>query len=250
MRSRINVGMDVKATGSYLNMRGQPSVNAQVLLQIPADWPVGVTSGPECVDGYIWWLALVNGQTGYIAESGDGSYFVAPKRPPEMPSREVLNASLVPYLLEFGRISGNFQPAHAWSSDNRFLIMPGAVGSDGVWIYDMRQPSLVPQILELDEGIAALAFRPEHNQFVIGGESGALQLWEIHDSDPLTFSERLRLNAHSGPVSAFAFSPDGERLVSAGSEAYTHVDVNRSFAAIVWDLPTVSQQAILPVMPD
>ena len=42
-----------------------------------------------------------------------------------------------------------------------------------------------------------------------------------------------------------AFSPDGDRLVSAGREAYTHVDVDRNFAAIVWDLPTVAQQAIL-----
>ena len=72
-----------------------------------------------------------------------------------------------------------------------------------------------------------------------------LQLWQIHDGAPLTFSERLRLNAHAGPVSALAFSPDGDLLVSAGREAYTHVDVDRDFAAIVWDLPTVAQHAIL-----
>ena len=112
-------------------------------------------------------------------------------------------------------------------------------------MYDLRQPSLMPEILELDEGIAALAFRPSHNQFIVGGESGILQLWEIHDGEPLTFSERLRLKAHAGPVSAVAFSPDGDRLASAGREAYTHVDADRDFAAIVWDLPTVAQQAVL-----
>ncbi len=245
LRSRINVGMDVEIVNGPLNMRGQPSAAAQVLLQIPSEWIIGITGGPECVDGYVWWLALVNGQTGYIAESGAGGYLVRPATPPLLPSREALNANLIPYLLEFGRISGNFQPAHDWSSDSRFLVAPGAAGSDGVWVYDLHQPTLAPQILELDEGIAVLAFRPNHHQFVVGSESGLLQLWQIHDGAPLTFSERLHLNAHAGPVSALAFSPDGDRLASAGHEAYTHVDVERKFAAIVWDLPTVAQQTIL-----
>ena len=244
MRSRINVGMEAGAVGGLLNLRGQPSADAQVLLQIPAGWPISVTGGPECADGYVWWLALVNGQTGYIAESGADGYLAAPIAPPQLPSREVLNRNLAPYLVEFGRVRGNFQPAHTWSSDNRFLIAPGAVGSDGVWVYDLHQAALSPHILELDEGIAALAFRPKSQQFIVGSETGALQLWEILAGAPLTFSERLRLNAHAGPVSAVAFSPDGNQLASAGPEAYTHLDVDRNFAAIVWDLPTVSQHEV------
>ena len=219
MRSRINAGMTVEILGNYLNLRGQPSINASVLLQIPAGWTVDITAGPDCVDGYVWWLALVNGQTGYIAEAGDGSYHVAPESPPPIPSREVLGASVIPFLREFGRISGNFQPIHDWSSDSRFLITAGAPGSDGVWVYDLRHPVLAPQILELEEGISALAFRPNHDQFALGSDTGTLQLWQIHAGDPLTFSERLFLNAHAGPVSALAFSPDGKRLVSAGREA-------------------------------
>ena len=245
LRSRINVGMDVEIVDGPLNMRGQPSPDAQVLLQIPSAWTISITGGPDCVGGAVWWLALVNGQTGYIAESSAGNYLVKPATPPVLPSREVLNSNLIPYLLEFGRVSGNFQPLQDWSSDSRFLIAAGAAGSDGVWVYDLHQPTLAPQILELDEGIAALAFRPNHDQFIVGGESGILQLWQIHDSEPLTFSERLHLNAHAGPISALAFSADGELLVSAGREAYTHADVDRDFAAIVWDLPTVAQRAVL-----
>ncbi len=245
LRSRINVGMDAVVVGSYLNMRGQPSTEAQVLLQIPAGWTVGITGGPECVAGDVWWLALLEGQTGYIAESSGGAYLIAPLAPPELPSREVLNASLMPFLVEFGRISGNFQPAHAWSSDGVFLAMPGARGSDGIWLYDLRRPSLEPQILELAEGISALAFRPSKQQFIVGSESGALQLWQIHDGAPLSFSERLHLSAHAGPVSALAFSPAGQVLVSAGRAAYTQADVNRNWAALLWDLPTVAQQAVL-----
>jgi WD40 repeat protein len=245
MRSRINVGMAVEISGSYLNLRAQPSINAPVLMQVPSGWMVKITAGPDCIDGYVWWLALVDGQTGYIAEAGESRYLVAPEPPPALPSREIVNRSLAPFLREFGRISGNFLPAHDWSSDSRFLLLPGAPGSDGVWVYDLRHPVLTPQILALDAGISALAFRPNSAQFVIGSATGELQLWQIHDSDPLTFSERLFLNAHAGPISALAFSPDGNRLVSAGSEAYTHVDVNRDWAAIVWDLEAVAQQAIL-----
>lgn len=245
MRSRINAGMTVKIVGNYLNLRGQPSINASVLLQLPASWMVDITAGPDCVDGYVWWLALVNGQTGYIAEAGDGRYYVAPESPPPLPSREALSAGVIPFLREFGRISGNFQPIHDWSSDSRYLVTAGAPGSDGVWVYDLRHPTIAPQILDLEEGISALAFRPNHEQIALGSDAGALRLWQIHAGDPLTFSERLFLNAHAGPVSALAFNPDGNRLVSAGREAYTHVDVDRNFAAIVWDLPTVAQQAIL-----
>ncbi|MDE2774654.1 MAG: hypothetical protein OXI77_01830 [Chloroflexota bacterium] len=244
MRSRINVGMEAVAVGGNLNLRGQPSNDAQVLLQIPAAWPLLITGGPECVEGYVWWLALANGQTGYIAESGDGGIFVAPKSALKAPNREVLNKNLILYMSELGRISGNFQAAHDWSSNSRFLIVPGARGSDGVWVYDLHQPTLTPQILELDEGISALAFRPRNEQFVVGSDTGALQLWQILDGEPLTFSERLRLNAHAGSISALAFSADGERLASAGREAYTDFDVERDFAAIVWDLPTVAQHAV------
>ena len=245
MRSRINVGMTVEILGSYLNVRGQPSIKASVLLQIPAGWAVDITAGPDCVDGYVWWLALVNGQTGYIAEAGAGSYHVAPESPTPLPSREVLSAGVIPFLREFGRISGNFQPIHDWSSDSRFLITAGAPGSDGVWVYDLRHPTLAPQILDLEEGISALAFRPNHDQFALGSDTGTLQLWQIHAGDPLAFSERLYLNAHAGPVSALAFSPNGDRLVSAGHEAYTPANVKRNFAAIVWDLATVAQHAVL-----
>ena len=244
MRSRVNVGMDVEVIGGHLNMRAGPSANTPILLQIPAGSHLGLTAGPDCADGYVWWLAIVNEQTGYIAEAGEGSYFVQPERALALPSREVLNRHLVNYLLEFGRISGNFKPLHAWSADGNYLAMPGAPGSDSLWVYDLRDPILTPQFLDSDTGITTLAFRPNHSQIAFGAASGSLQLWQIAAGAPLAFSERLFLNAHVGPVSAIAFDPDGEALVSAGAEAKTPIDVERRFAAIVWHLPSVSQRAV------
>ena len=245
MRSRINAGMDILVLQGFLNLRGQPAADGQILLQVPAGLPVRVTAGPDCVDGYVWWLTIVNGQTGYIAESGEGVYYVEPKPPPTIPVTEILNTNLVQYLQEFGRVSGNFQPSHAWSSDGVYIGMPGAPGSESVWLYDTRHQSLKPQILEFDSGISTLEFRPNNAQIVFGSETGTLHLWQIVDGAEVTFSDRLFLNAHAGSISAIAFSEDGNRLASAGPEAYTHVQVNRRWAAIIWDLPTVGQQAVL-----
>ena len=64
-----------------------------------------------------------------------------------------------------------------------------------------------PRLLELEEGISALAFRPNHDQFALGSDTGTLQLWQIHAGDPLTFSERLFLNAHAGPSLRLGFQP-------------------------------------------
>ncbi len=245
MRSRINAGMDIEVIQGFLNLRGQPAAAGTILMQIPAGLPFRVTGGPDCVDGYVWWLVIVDGQTGYIAENGAGSYFVEPQRPSALPSRETLNSNLLPYLQELVSVKGNFLPDHAWSSDGVYLALPGASGSDSVWLYDLRHQILAPQILPFDDGIAQLAFQPHSAQLLIGSHNGELHLWQLVAGAQLTQNDRLFLNAHADGASALAFSHDGNRFISAGREAYTHVPVDRNWAAIAWDLPTVAQQALL-----
>ena len=245
MRSRIIYGIEAEVIGGYLNLRGQPSTHGQVLMEVPAGLPFAVASGPDCVDGYVWWLVNVSGQMGYLAEAGEGAYFVAPKQPAALPSRERLNVNLVRFLQEFTFVEGNFGPAHAWSGDGHYLALPGAAGSDSLWLYDLRQPELSPSILEFDSGITELAFRPGHSQILFGSSDGSLHLWQLEPGDALAAEELLYLNAHGGAVSALAFSADGEHFASAGPLAYASPDVSREFAGIVWDLPTVSQQAVL-----
>ena len=76
MRSRIIYGIEAEVAQGFLNLRGQPSAAGQVLLQIPAGLPFEITAGPDCAEGYVWWLVNVNGQTGYVAEAGAGTTFV------------------------------------------------------------------------------------------------------------------------------------------------------------------------------
>ncbi|MCY3780746.1 MAG: SH3 domain-containing protein [Chloroflexi bacterium] len=245
MRSNIIYGIDAEVTQDFLNLRGQPSASGQILQQIPAGLSFEVTAGPDCAEGYVWWLVNVGGQTGYVAEAGDGTTFLRPKRPISLPSREILNTNLVNWLGELSRVEGNFQPQHVWSSDSVFIALPGARGSDSIWLYDLRSQPMTPQLLEYDAGISTLAFRPNRSEVAFGGISGRLHLWRFESNGELTRTELLFLNAHGGAVSALGFSADGNRMASAGPIAYTHVEVDRNFAAIVWDLPTVAQQAVL-----
>lgn len=245
MRSSIIYGINAEAAQGFLNLRGQPSEMGQLLQQIPTGLNFEVTSGPDCVGGYVWWLVNFSGQIGYIAEAGAGTVFVSPKRPASLPSRETLNTSLVNWLQVLSRVEGNFQPQHVWSSDSLFVAVPGARGSDSIWLYDLRNQPMTPQLLEYDAGISTLAFRPNRREIAFGSAGGSLHIWRFESDGDLTPTELLFLNAHGGAVSAIGLSGDGNRMTSAGPVAYTHVAADRDFAAVVWDLPTVAQQAVL-----
>lgn len=245
MRSRVIYGIEAEVIQGFLNLRGQPTASGQVLLQIPAGLPFDVTAGPECAEGFVWWLVNVNGQTGYIAEAGEGAVFVQPSAPIPLPSREILNTSLASWLQALSRVEGNFRQQHAWSSDGLRLAMPGARGSDSLWLYDLRNQSLAPQLLAYDGGISTLQFRPGRPQILFGSESGTIHLWQLDPGAESGYVEQLYLNAHAGAVSALAFNAAGGRFASAGAEAYSHLPGERKWAAIVWDMATVAQQALL-----
>ncbi len=245
MRSRLIYGIEAEVIQGFLNLRGQPSATGQVLLRIPAGMPFAVTAGPDCAEGFVWWLANVKGQTGYVAEAGDGAVFLRPSEASPVPSREILNANLVRWAQELSRVRGNFGQQHAWSSDGAYLALPGARGSDSIWLYDLRNQRLAPQLLAYDGGVSTLVFRPDRPQILFGGESGSVHLWQLDPGAESGYVEQLYLNAHAGAVSALAFSADGNRFVSAGAEAYSHLPGERKWAAIVWDMTTVAQQALL-----
>ena len=244
MRSRVNVGMDALPLGYSLNLRGQASPTGQILRALPAGTQIRITDGPDCIEGFVWWLALVGGQTGYVAEAGSNTYFLEPLPPNPLPARDRLNPQIAPFMREFARLRGNFLPRHSWSSDGLNLTTTGAKGSDSLWIFDMRQAVLRPRILVAEGQLVSLAARPGASQALLGETDGRLSLWNYSESGAAP-TELLYLNAHGGAVSALAFSPDGRRVASAGPRAFTSFAVNADFAAIIWDLPTVSQQAAL-----
>ena len=187
MRSSVIYGIEAEVIQGFLNLRGQPSTSGQTLLQIPAGQRFDISAGPDCAEGFVWWLVNVSGQTGYVAEAGDGAVFLRPRAPVPLPSREILNTRLAQWLQELSRVEGNFLEQHAWSSDGARLALPGARGSDSIWLYDLRDQSLRPQLLAFDEGLSTLLFRPNRPQILFGSESGALHLWQLRPRRRIAF---------------------------------------------------------------
>ena len=245
MRSRINVGMDIQVASEVLNLRAQPSSNAESLLQIPLGSTFRVDGGPSCVDNFVWWYVNVNGQLGYIAEGQNGDYFIEPKRPEPLQSREIMSTTNLVNLREFATITGNFVPHLAWSPDSVRFVLPGARGSDSIWVYRTDAITLLPEIIETDENMTTIEFHPNGKRVMFGTEQGTVHLWQIIADANNNIFETLFLNTHQQEITSIAFSPDGGRFVSSGQGALTIVNVDRTWAAIIWNIETVSQTAIL-----
>jgi len=245
MRSRINVGLEVQVASTVLNLRAQPSSNAEVLQQVPTGTVFRVDGGPSCVDNFVWWYVNVNGQLGYIAEGQDGEYFVEPERPTPLQSREIMNPSNLVNLREFATISGNFVPHLAWSPDSLRFVLPGARGSDSIWVYRTDALTLLPEIIESDDLMSTIEFHPNGTRVMFGTEDGTVHLWQVIPDATTNIFETLFLNTHQQVITSIAFSPDGARFASSGQGALTTVNLDRTWAAIVWDIQSVEQRAIL-----
>lgn len=65
-------------TGFFLNLRAEPGVNAETIIQLANGESFEVVSGPECVDGFNWWEIRQFALTGWVAESTNRDYMVEP----------------------------------------------------------------------------------------------------------------------------------------------------------------------------
>lgn len=69
--------------GARQNMRVQPSLDAEIIEQLPAGTIVNILNDVECADGYLWWEIAYNGVIGYVAEGQDDEYWLEPYIDPE-----------------------------------------------------------------------------------------------------------------------------------------------------------------------
>lgn len=244
MRSRLAIDMQAQVPqGSVSNLRDAPSINANVIGQIPGGALFEVVGGPVCADNILWWQVDYDGTRGIIAEGESGDYFVELVSPQPLPTLAPLTTDRAAQLIELSRLEGRFAQDVAWSPDGSTLAIPGGLGWDSLLLYSTQDITQPPRQLDGERPLETLAYRPDGTQIILGTGDGTVHLWNALPDG--TLQERLFLQTHLGFVSALAFHPDNQRFAVAGDEALTSASVERANAVILWDINSVAQQAVL-----
>ncbi len=151
-------------------------------------------------------LGLINayGKTYSVAWSPDGRYLAAG-------TGSTLQIWTFPQMSYDSYDTSASITSLSWSPDNEHLVL----GSDGgpIRITDILSRSITP-LAGSTSFFTAVAWSPDGRYIAAGGAGQAIKIW-----DSTTLQVVYTDHNHELSVSAFAWSPDSERIVSAGTYA-------------------------------
>ena len=104
----------------------------------------------------------------------------------------------------------------AFSSDNRLLA---TTSFQGTYLWNARSGRQVGGRLFDRPGVETdAAFSPDGNLLAVAGQDGSVRIWDVAKGDRLFY-----FPAHTNPVLAVAWSPDGLFLADASADRTVHV---------------------------
>ncbi len=133
-----------------LNVRQEPNLTAQTLVQVLPGDTFQVTDGPVCEGGYLWWqVRLDNGTVGWSAEGDQEHYYftplVAAPQDPNLPGgTETQPEALVPgaYYLEVSApeldLQGNDPQKHLMIVANVNITLKYSQDTALAWVTDLE----------------------------------------------------------------------------------------------------------------
>lgn len=252
MQTRLTAGIQARVTpGLPNNVRAEPATTGTITGQIPGGGIFTVLAGPQCDEqGYLWWQVDFDGLVGWTAEGRNNEYLLEPLPSAPLPTDlQVISAENFAQITEVARLQGNFASRMAWAYSTEtdappVLVVLGAAGSEGAWLYTLTTLNTTPRILTGSDPLTAVAFGPNANLGLFGSANGGVRFWDTAPGAGLV--ERTFLQGHDSPVSAVAFSSNGATIVSSGGRAYLREDQpDNLYAITLWDVATVAQQGAL-----
>jgi WD40 repeat protein len=172
--------------------------------------------------------ATLNGIRGAVSAlvySPDGKYLVAANSRGEV---RVWDAPRVGGLfLKFAHSSW-YRSQDLGTDGKRLAVADGP----NVEVLDTQTGAILHSWRDRNEPVGVVAYQPAGKAVASGADDGTICVWYPGSAAP-----RLRIRAHTGPVSALTFSLDGRQLVSASGTVWVSMPSNDRTVRF-WDVET------------
>lgn len=264
MPTRLVAGAQARTTVGDIpvNIRREPDTASAILGQVPTGSALTILDGPQCAENMVWWRIDYQTLVGWIAEGRNNIYWLDPvgaaltptphpevtpaaaATQPVAPQIYDLDSDRTPITVENADQLGTLRTlevndsvrALAWSANGATLA---AAGDQGVWLWSTAAFSLQARLLRVPDAPAySVTFSPIEALLASAHADGTIRLWDV-----TTGGQRAVLSAHTAPVRALAFSPDGKTLASGAGDETTGADSTIR----LWDLDSRSAFAMLNV---
>ncbi|GAB4571660.1 MAG: hypothetical protein Kow0077_08940 [Anaerolineae bacterium] len=227
LRPRLQAGAEaaVVRTIDGLRLRTLPAFGAGEQRLLRPGTPFTVLGGPICNTGYLWFqVALADGITGWLAESGDGDYWVTPLEVVESPPCVVWadgsglhmvsqDQATTPAPIDLPASEDSAIRALSLAPTGRFLAVLGRTPTgDRLMVLDLRTDTLIvdlqPQALQGAALDPVLVWQPDSLGVWVSGRQGARPaVWRVTlygEVSALPASARLALSPSPTPPASLA----------------------------------------------